>query len=170
VRVPALAVVAALAAGCGGGSQAVRSGEAGVTVELPAGWHATPGGPVGNVIDPVARVVVSSSEIVPEVSGCQTSSYAFAADAVALVLVEWRDPSVHAKPRPPRFTPAGLRIARGSHVCFRGRFGSAFFADAGRPFGAYVFIGDQAPAHLVDQVCEVLDSLVVEPRSRARAG
>jgi hypothetical protein len=70
-------------------------------------------------------------------------------------------PDVSHAPRPERLTPASLRIRRGGHECFRGRFGGAFFADAERTFGAYVFIGDAAPARLVEEVCAVLDSLEV---------
>jgi hypothetical protein len=124
----------------------------------------------GNVIDPLARVVVASAPIEPAASSCQTSSYAFADDAVALVLVEWHGlagADLSHPARPTRFTPAGLGIRRGLHECYPGRFGSAFFADGGRTFGAYVFLGDRAPPELVDEVCAVLDSLDVTPR-RAR--
>src|SRR5918998_5671802 len=140
-----VALVALALAGCSGAAESVpRSGSAGVTVELPPGWHDTTAGPVGNVIDPVARIVVASSPIRPAESACQTSSYAFADDAVALVLVEWRDPRVRpaSSPlRPDRFTPEALDVRRGGHECFAGRFGSAFFEDGGRTFGAYVFVG-----------------------------
>jgi hypothetical protein len=163
--VRALVLFALTLAGCTAWpEQAVRSGSGGVTVELPAGWNETPAGRVGNVVDPVARVVVASSPIEPADSPCQTSSYAFADDAVALVLVEWDErPDDSHPPRPERFTATALQILRGGHECYRGRSGSAFFADAGRTFGAYVFVGDDAPARLVEEVCAVLDSLAVTP-------
>ena len=161
----ALVLFALTLAGCTAWpEQATRAGSEGVTVELPRGWHETPGGRMGGVVDPLARVVVASSAIEPADSPCQTSSYAFGDDAVALVLVEWAErPDVSHLPRPARFTPAALQIRRGGHECFRGRFGSVFFSDAGRRFGAYVFVGDDAPARLVDEVCAVLDSLAVTP-------
>jgi hypothetical protein len=172
VRVVVLAVVVAVC-GCTAvdrvGESPPRAGSAGVTVELPTGWHSTEGRD-GNVIDPLARLAVASSPIRPAASACQTSAYAFADDAIALVLVEWQAPDVAGAkhpPRPARFTPAGLEIARGTHECYRGRFGSAFFEDRGRVFGAYVFVGDRAPESLVEEVCAVLDSIEVR-RARAR--
>ena len=158
-------LVALALAGCASPEQPLRVGEGGATVELPPGWHVTEAGPVGTVIDPVARLVVASSPIRAAESACQTSSYAFADDAVALVLVEWTE--LHqGEPidlRPARSTPASLGVARGTHECFRGRSGAAFFGDSGRRFGAYVFSGDRAPGSLVEDVCAVLDSLEVTP-------
>jgi hypothetical protein len=135
-----------------------------VTVELPPGWHSTPGND-GNVTDPLARVVVASSPIEPAFSQCQTSAYSFADDAVALVLVEWWGPADTGSPppRPARFTPRELSIERGLHECYRGRGGVAFFADGGRHFGAYVFLGGRAPDQLADEVRAVLDTLEVTP-------
>jgi hypothetical protein len=180
VRALALAAAALALAGCGTVSDEAaaprapappeRVGSAGVSVELPPGWYATKAND-GNVTDPLARVVVASSPIHAAASECQTFAYAFADDAVVLVLVEWWGPAMTpgAKhpPRPARFTPAGLDIRPGSHECYAGRSGAVFFEDGGRTFGAYVFLGARAPDSLVDALCTVLDSLAVTP-ARAR--
>jgi hypothetical protein len=172
--VRALLLATVLLAGCAAGTAAPapRVGSAGVTVELPSGWHAIRGYD-GNVTDPLTRVVVSSSPIGPGDSACQTSAYAFADDAIVLVLVEWWGPALTPgtknPPRPAHFTPESLGIRRGIHECYPGRGGAVFFEDAGRTFGAYVFLGDGAPESLVDELCDVLDSLDVRPAS-ARTG
>jgi hypothetical protein len=172
--VRALLLATVLLAGCAAGAAAPtpRAGSAGVTVELPPGWHSTPGDDA-NVVDPLTRVVVASSPIVAATSACQTSSYTFADDAVALVLVEWWGPAVTPgtkhPPRPPSFTPESLAVRRGVHECYPGRSGAVFFEDARRTFGAYVFLGDDAPESLVDDLCAVLDSLEVTP-APARSG
>ena len=70
-----LLVATVLLAGCAAGAAvpSPRVGSAGVTVELPPGWHTTPGDD-GNVTDPLARVVVASSPIGPAASGARRSS------------------------------------------------------------------------------------------------
>jgi hypothetical protein len=81
------AVALGLASGCGSqsarepGSQAPlpaseRTGSAGVTVELPTGWHATTWND-GNVIDPITRIVVASAPVQPKDSACQVAQYEF---------------------------------------------------------------------------------------------
>jgi hypothetical protein len=148
-----------------------RVGSAGVTVELPPGWHATAAND-GNVTDPLARVVVASSPIEAAFSECQTSAYSFAQDAVALVLVEWWGPADNPgapPPRPARFTPELLSVRRGVHECYPGRGATLFFSVADREFGAYVFVGDDAPDSLIDELCSVLDTLEVTP-GRPRTG
>jgi hypothetical protein len=169
-RAISLVVVVAVA-GCGSAEReaappapSARAGSAGVTVELPPGWHSTAAND-GNVTDPLARVVVASSPIHAAFSRCQTSAYAFADDAVALVLVEWWGPADTGSPppRPERFTAADLAIGAGLHECYRGAGGTVQFTDNGREFGAYVFLGDRAPARLADDVRAVLDTLEVTP-------
>lgn len=181
VRVGAITLGALLAVcGCGSAEQAgapptppppVRAGSAGVTVELPPGWHSTAAND-SNVIDPLARVVVASSPIQAGFSECQTSAYAFAEDAVALVLVEWWGPADNpgsSPPRPARLTSELLSIRRGVHECYPGRSGGLFFSVGDREFGAYVFVGDKAPASLIEDLCAVLDTLEVKP-GRPRSG
>src|ERR687897_2032307 len=52
-----------------------RTGDVGVTVELPHGWHA--GKPAdGNVIDPLTRVVASSAPVRLRQVPCQIARYA----------------------------------------------------------------------------------------------
>jgi hypothetical protein len=180
VRAGAITLAALMAVcGCGSAKQAgapatpptlLRTGSAGVTVELPPGWHSTAAND-GNVIDPLARVVVASSPIQAAFSECQTSAYSFAPDAVALVLVEWWGPADTGSPppRPARFTPELLSIERGRHECNRGRSGGLQFSVGDREFGAYVFLGDDAPDSLIDELCGVLDTLDVTP-GRPRCG
>jgi hypothetical protein len=167
IRVAAVCVLAA-SAGCGGsGEPSARAGDAGATVELPADWHATE--PYdGNVVDPVTRLVVASAPIAHEPRGCQVSSYRFADDGVALILVEWQGPAVtpgtrFAK-RPGRFTSRTLSVRPPPAIeCFDGPGGSAQFQDAGHTFGAYVLLGRHAPERLADEARAVLDTLVVDP-------
>jgi hypothetical protein len=142
-------------------------GSAGVTVLLPSRWHTTVPDD-GNVTDPVTRIVVASAPIRPEPRGCHVSDYDFPADAVALVVVEWLDPSVAGgtpPPRPGRFTRAELPLHAAPAIeCFDGPGGSAQFVDRGRIFGAYVLLGPDAPDELADAARGVLDSLRVQPR------
>jgi hypothetical protein len=162
-----LAVVAVvLAAGASG----PRAGGAGVTVELPAGWHALPRSflAAGPYADPLTRVVVASAPIAWRGTGCQIASYAFSQRAVAIVVVEWRRryPGVRYAPRPARFTAANLPVVRGRPVfeCYDGGGGSIQFADHGRHFMASLLVGRRAPARLVVRARSVLDTLRVRPR------
>ena len=157
-----------LLAGCAGfGSGAngpSRAGSAGVSVELPAGWHALTPARETHLIDPLERVVVSSGPIEERGSGCQVADFAPRADAVSIVVLEWmRGDGRPPPPRPARFTDATLRMYPPPAIeCFDGSGGTAFFAEAGRTFGAYLLLGRQAPDDLVDRARAVLDTLRVE--------
>jgi hypothetical protein len=181
--VPLLVAVFALS-GCGSkpadpasraGGEAVpqRVGDAGVSVELPAGWHTTAADD-GVVIDPLTRLVIASSPIRHEESGCQVAAYAFGEDAVALVVVEWRRPRAVAPDRPRQFTSRELPMLPPPVIeCFAGAGGSVQFVDRGRTFGAYLLAGPRAPDVLVTDARRVLDTLRVEPahgRRLARNG
>jgi hypothetical protein len=170
------AVVVGLTAGCG--SEAApenaepreatseRTGSAGVTVELPSGWYTTTWSD-GSIVDPLTRVVVASAPIRPKETACQVAQYDFAADAVALVVLEWQEPLRTLPERPGRFTNRELPVQPPPAIeCFDGSGGSAQFIDQGRAFGAYLLVGPQAPDQLIDDARSVLDTLQVESRQR----
>jgi hypothetical protein len=169
------AATLALVAGCGGDTTpeavkqpqvpvSARVGSAGVTVALPGGWHSATSDD-RNVIDPVTRVVAASAPIRPKETACQVAQYDFPADAVALVVLEWREPSPTLPARPARFTNAELPVQPPPAIeCFEGSGGSAQFIDHGRSFGAYLLVGPAAPALLVDEARRVLDTLRVADR------
>jgi hypothetical protein len=166
--------VALLLAGCIGadGSPSAaahaRAGSAGVTVELPPGWHSAQPSDLspGQVTDPLNRVVVSSAPVTRRASGCHIADYAPPTDGVALVLVEWQRVDGQVPARPPRFDRRTLEIRTPPVIeCFDGPGGSAEFRDHGRTFGAYLMLGRSADPALADQALSVLDTLRVEPRS-----
>jgi hypothetical protein len=144
-----------------------RIGKAGVTVALPRGWYAgTPAD--GNVIDPLTRVVASSAPIRLSQVPCQIARYSPPAADVSLAVVEW-EPSDYARPRPRpgRFTEEAFQPRPAGIECFDGPGGTVQFAEHGRVFGAYLFVGARAPQRLIEQALDVLDRLEVE---RAAAG
>jgi len=159
-----LAVASLLAAGCG----PARVGAGGVTIRLPAGWHSLPqpaAAPTSGVVDPVVRIVASSSPLSVRALGCQIASYAFSRRGVALVVVEWRRryPRTRWPRRPSTFTTRTLPLDPPPAIeCFDGPGGSAQFADHGRRFGAYVLLGRDAPAVLAARARRALDTLHVE--------
>ena len=144
----------------------MRIGSAGVTVELPAGWHATKGND-GNITDPLTRIVVSSGPIDAGSSECQSqiTNYSFTDYAVVLVFVEWWGPARSGSPgpRPSDFTEANLPVKRSALECYAGMGGAAFFEDQGRDFGAYLYLGERASPRLADDARTVLDTLEVRP-------
>jgi hypothetical protein len=146
-----------------------RTGIAGVSIELPPGWHAgTPAD--GNVIDPLTRVAASSAPIRLRQVPCQIARYAPPPTAVAVVLVEWK-PSDEARPgaRPQRFTRQTLKLYPPPAIeCFDGPGGTVQFVDHGRVFGAYLLVGKRAPQGLVEEALSVLNTLKVESRPAAR--
>ncbi|MEJ7569330.1 MAG: hypothetical protein WKF41_13815 [Gaiellaceae bacterium] len=141
-----------------------RAGSAGMTVELPAGWHTVmPTG--GNIIDPLTRIVVSSSPVRARPVVCQVARYAPAATGVSLVVVEWQRSDGQRGGRPPWFTRRSLPLQPAPALeCHDGPGGSVHFNDRGRIVGAYVLLGKDAPSDLADQARRVLETLVVERR------
>lgn len=130
---------------------------------LPSGWHTTTWDD-GDVIDPLTRVVIASAPIEPEETACQVAHYRFAEDAVALVVLEWSEPLQTLPDRPARFTSRELPVQSPPAIeCFDGSGGTVQFIDHGRAFGAYLLVGRQAPARLLDEARDVLDTLKVEP-------
>ncbi len=170
MRAVLLAAVALLATGCTGGGGSPRaappeiSGSDGVTVEVPPGWHsaATADLAPGQIIDPLARVVVSSAPVVRRGSACLIADYAPPADGVSLVVVEWQKPEGDWPARPTRFIRSALHISPPPAIeCFDGSGGSVEFADHGRTFGAYFLLGRAAADALVDRAIAVLNTLRV---------
>jgi hypothetical protein len=158
-----LASACALAAGGSG----QRSGSAGVTVALPAGWHtvARSAGAAGHVFDPVARVVAASGPIgLPR--GCSEVDYRFAATVVAIVVVEWTGPTPGTRwpPRPHSFTARTLPVRPAPALeCWGGPGGAVEFADHGRRFEAFIAAGAHASPAAVRRARAVLDTLRVRP-------
>jgi hypothetical protein len=167
-----LAVASAALASCGASAvedaprapTPARAGIEGVTVVLPRGWHTTP--PVdGNVIDPLARVTVSSEPISRGATQCQVADYAPTPHGVSLVILEW-EPSDDASPppRPTRFTDSNFRLHPGGIECFSGPGGTLHFADQDRVLGAYILLGEHAEPALAQRARAVLETLRVGPR------
>ncbi len=167
MRLALIAFLLALA-GCTGLSEdptdePERSGNAGVTIGLPPGWHSLTPLRDTHVIDPLPRIVVSSAPIEEGGTGCQVADFAPRTDAVSLIVLEWRRDDGRPPPRrPDRFTEQTLRMYPPPAIeCFDGSGGTAFFEERGRHFGAYVLLGRDAPVALVDQARAVLDTLRV---------
>ena len=119
------------------------------------------------VTDPLTRVVAVSADFHFAARGCQIAAYAFPADAVAVVIVEWvgATPGVRWPARPRHFTSATLPLHPPPAIeCFSGPGGSAQFSDHGRRFGAYILLGRRAPPVLADRARALLDTLRVKPR------
>ena len=151
-------------AGTGGASRA-RVGQAGVSLDIPAGWHSIhltlP--PADMNHDPVTRLVVSSGAI-QFGRGCNDVDYAFPQNGVALVVLEWISPKLAASlpPRPAHFTVNTLRVRPAPAIeCFNGPGGSVQFKDHGRRFDAFLLLGKQAPARLANRARAVLNTLRV---------
>jgi hypothetical protein len=151
---------------------APRAGSAGVTVALPPGWHAAKPDR-GRITQPLTRLVVSSGQIHPRLTGAchsQVADYTFPTSAVAIVVVEWTQSigGMHigsGPPRPKRFTSANLRIHRPEAIeCFDGPGGSVQWAERGHSFAAYVLLGREAPPAAAAHARAVLDTLRVARR------
>jgi hypothetical protein len=140
-----------------------RAGSGGVTVAVPAGWHALQQPPrIGHIVDPVTRVVVSSGPIRIDGHGCQFGVYAFPRDAVEVVVAEWTSLYGNATwhPRPRRFTARTLPLRPAPAVeCFDGPAAATQFVDRGHHLGVYLLVGPNAPRALVARARGVLDSL-----------
>ncbi|HZO96862.1 MAG TPA: hypothetical protein VFB42_05780 [Gaiellaceae bacterium] len=167
-RALALATAAALAGAGPVAASGARVGTAGVTVALPAGWHAwEPPARPAPVTDPATRVVAVSAPFRFAAAGCQVAAYAFPPGAAAIVVVEWvrLGASDRWAPRPARFTRKTLPLRPPPAVeCFDGAGGSVQFAERGRRFGAYLLAGRTARPALVERARAVLDTLRVAGR------
>jgi hypothetical protein len=163
--VPVVAVASLLAVTGANAKPAARVGSAGVTINLPKGWHAIPLGlPPGLHVDadPVSRIVAASGPV-SFGNGCGVGAYAFSRSAVALVVVEWTRPTPGVFPhRPARFTPKTLPVRPPPSIeCFNGPGGGVAFTDHGRRFQAFLLLGRDAPTGLADRARAVLDTLQV---------
>lgn len=140
-----------------------RTGSGGVTVAVPAGWHALKKPPAsGHIVDPVTRLVVSSGPIWVSSHGCLLGVYSFPRTAVEVIVVEWtslyRNATWHAWP--PRFTARNLPLRPAPALeCFDGPAATAEFVDHGHHLGVYVLLGPDAPRSLVAQARAVLETL-----------
>jgi hypothetical protein len=145
-----------------------RTGLAGVSVELPPGWHAGTRAD-GNVVDPLTRVVASSAPGELRQVPCQIARYAPRPTDVTLVIVEWQaSEDARFGPRPGRFTQETVKLHPPPAIeCFDGRGGSAQFVDHDRVFGAYLLVGNQAPDRLLKEAFGVLNTLQVRSRVEA---
>jgi hypothetical protein len=163
LRLATVLLGAALAAG------PPRAGSGGVTVALPPGWHSTR--PVqGRVTNPLTRLAVASGPIRTKLTGrceAQVADYAFPANAVAIVVVEWTKPiggmRLGVGPKRPRHFAFRIRPAP-SIECWPGPGDGTEWAEYGRSFAAYVLLGRRAPHELVARALAVLDTLRVSKR------
>ncbi len=138
-----------------------------MTIALPAAWHAIPLAlpPRGQRNDPVTRIVVASSPI-RFGRGCNDVDYSFAATAVAVVVLEWLQPTPgRFNTRPRRFTPNTLPIHPAPAIeCFDGVGGSVQFSERGRRFAAFLLLGRLASPALARRARAALDTLEVVKR------
>jgi hypothetical protein len=150
------------------GGHGHRTASAGVSITLPADWHAlriAPALPHTGLVDPTTRIVAASSGI-DFGRGCNDIDYRFAENAVAIVVLEWvgKTPGTTWAQRPGRFTSHALPVRAGSVECFKGAGGSAQFIDHGRRFAVFLLAGPHARAATVTEARVVLDSLQVTRR------
>src|SRR5919206_3594702 len=135
-------------------AQPHRAGSAGVTVALPKTWHSLPVPPAPpgvQVGDPRTRIVAASGPITIRARGCDVAAYAFPKTGVAVVVVEWVEPTPGTRwpRRPRRFTAGTLPVRPPPAIeCWAGAGGGAEFADHGRRLAAYVLLGRRAPRRL----------------------
>jgi murein peptide amidase A len=162
VRFVSAAVAVALAGIPGGGSSEQRVTAAGLSMQVPSGWHVidrklTP------CVDPSERIAVASSPVeggrLPE-------------DGALVVLMERIDrASVRAElqrvsRRPASFRPRGQASPLECCSAVRGPGWLYSFAEGGRTFYAYVFAGRKADEQTRREAFRALDTLGVEPRTR----
>jgi hypothetical protein len=142
-----------------------RVGQAGVTVELPRGWHAIPSAAApASQNDPATRIAAASGPI-SFGHGCGQLDYRFPSTGVAVVVLEWVRLKPALPPRPARFTQKTLPVRSPPALeCFAGAGGSVEFADHGRRLDAFVLLGRHASAALADRARAVLDTLRVARR------
>jgi hypothetical protein len=167
VQLAGILTVLALATGSEGHAvREERVGVAGVSIALPAGWHAMPQSAHPSQNDPVTRVAASSGPI-RFGPGCNDLDYVFPATGVAIVVVEWVRPTPGSfSPRPRRFTAATLPVRQPPALeCFNGPGGGIQFSERGRRFAAFVLLGRRAPARLAGRARAVLNTLDVRRRA-----
>jgi murein peptide amidase A len=143
------------------GASADLGSAARVSVRVPSGWRhvdrkLTP------CVDPAQRIAVASSPLADD---------RLAPDGGLVVLMERTDrASVRAErrrmqSRPEHFEPQGHASPLECCAAVRGPGWLFRFADGGRTFYAYVFVGTRASAQTRRQAFQALNSLHVEPRT-----
>lgn len=157
-----LAVAASQASGSG---RARPVGAAGVVLRVPDSWRSIPMDHPTLITEPVTRVVVGSGRIGLG-RGCNDLDYALAPGSVAIVILEWLDPTPGTKwkLRPRHFNSVNLPVRPGLVECFKGSGGSAQFVQHGRRFAAFVLARSDAPPKLITRARTVLDTLTVTRR------
>jgi hypothetical protein len=140
-----------------------RIAAGGISIQVPAGWEAIEGR-LTPCVDPAERLAVASSSLgrpaqLPD-------------DGALVVLMERRDrASVLAElrqmaARPAQFRAPGRPTPLSCCAAVSGPGWLFPFADAGRTFYAYVFVGERASEETRRRAFSVLESLRVEPRTR----
>jgi hypothetical protein len=135
----------------------------GVSIQVPAGWEAIEGS-LTPCVDPAERLAVTSSSLgepaqLPD-------------DGALVVLMERRErASVLAElrqmaARPAQFRAPGRPTPLSCCAAVSGPGWLFPFADGGRTFYAYVFVGERASKETRRRAFSVLESLRVEPRTR----
>jgi hypothetical protein len=152
------------------GADPQRTGTAGVTVALPAGWHFFRQGVAPRskpYADPLIRIVAASAPVVSYPRGCKAETFRFSRPAVGLMIVEWVHPQrgVRLRKRPSVFTARNLPIHPGAVECWPGPGGAVEFTAHGRSFAAYVLLSEHAPHGLAAEARDILDTLAVSKRS-----
>jgi murein peptide amidase A len=159
-------VVAAFGAGELSDTKPARIAAGGVSIQVPAGWKAIEG-PLTPCVDPAERLAVASSSL-----GEPTQ---LPDDGALVVLMERRDrASVRAElrqmaARPAQFRAPGRPTPLSCCAALKGPGWLFPFADGGRTFYAYVFVGERASEETRRRAFSVLESLRVAPRTQPLA-
>lgn len=188
MRLPALLALAALA-GCGASGDRPVSSPVGwttfndernaLTVTFPSTWRRAQRSLTPDLTDPLEIVSVGSFAPGPrDDDDCaQFPVGAMRAAGATDVFVSIQERTGRARGEfTPRERPFALGPADDSeaNACVGGdrpwRTHWIPFADAGRPFYAFVLIGDEAPPERVEDLQAVLDGLRFEPSERFTAG
>jgi hypothetical protein len=139
---------------------------AGLSLQLPAGWHGLRLPGIAPVTDPIIPFVISSAPIRRTGKPCQIGQFGPSRSAVTIVVVQWRLRYAGTRwgPRPARFDSKVLPLRVGATECYGGRGGSVTFGQRGRQLGVYLMAGLRAPDAKVNRARFLLRTLRVTRR------
>ncbi len=167
-RIVTIVAIACVCAANASAAPSARVGEAKVSLAVPSGWHSwVPSRAIKPTItDPLTRVVAVSAPFTFGTGGCQVD-YAFPANAVAVVVLEWVPTKGLAMPshlpqRPSSFDSKTLTLRPHSAECFDGPAGVVEFTDHGRSFSASIQAGTRATPAVIARARAVLNSFRVD--------
>jgi hypothetical protein len=139
---------------------------AGLSLQLPAGWHGVRAPSFAPITDPIIPFVVSSAPILRARKSCRIGQFGPPPTAVTIVIVEWRRHYAGTRwgLRPARFGSKVLSLRAGAIECYGGRGGTVSFGQRGRHLGVYLMAGLRAPDAKVNRARLLLRTLRVMRR------